>query len=549
MMKSIALFACALACYGVVADETGFVQIFNGTDLSGWEGDTDHYFADNGLLRCKQDGRTGGGNLWTEKDYQNFHLKFEFKLPPETNNGVAIRCPPGGHAAQEGMEIQILDDTAPYYWKKLKLKPYQYNGSIYGVVAAKRKPGFSGEDAPKKSTYLNPVGEWNSEEIIADGHRIKVIVNGETVVDTDVSKFRGNGDTPDGEAHPGLRNLHGRIGWCGHGYDIVWRNIRIKELPPSPVKVAGGRWCFDTADGRAIWFGHGVEPNVGGWSVLWGGGSPVPVDAVRNDDGSFTFTREYIYEGRPSWYRKDSLTFRPTNGELSECTVSIIHGMGNKPKVFSGYAKRIPELGNPPRLKVLEYGEKVDLLADGMDGWEVMNTNKPCFWTFKDGVLSNVCGTDEKGKTISGANIVTKRRDFKNFKLSYDVNVPKGCNSGVYLRGIYEIQTIDSQGKKPDSHNMGAVYGRITPTMSSEKWYGKWQHVEVILINRHATVTLNGDRIIDNQPILGCTGGAITSDEFVPGPIYLQGDHSNASYRNMILEPVVGPWSKYSELH
>ena len=85
--------------------------------------------------------------------------------------------------------------------------------------------------------------------------------------------------------------------------------------------------------------------------------------------------------------------------------------------------------------------------------------------------------------------------------------------------------------------------------MSSEKWYGKWQHVEVILINRHATVTLNGDRIIDNQPILGCTGGAITSDEFVPGPIYLQGDHSNASYRNMILEPVVGPWSKYSELH
>lgn len=548
-MKYLVMFACACALTSAHAAEDGFVSIFNGRDLAGWEGDKVHYFAENGLLRCRQDGRTGGGNLWTEKDYQNFHLKFEFRLPPEANNGVSIRCPPGGHASQEGMEIQILDDTAPYYWEKLKLKPYQYHGSIYGVAAAKRKPGFTGPDAPAKSTYLKPVGEWNSQEIIADGYRIKVILNGTVIVDEDVSRFRGDGDTPDGESHAGLRNLHGRIGWCGHGYDVAWRNIRVKELPPSPVNLAGGRWGFDSPDGRAVWFGHGVEPNVGGWSLLCGGGSPIPADAVRNPDGTFSLTREFRYENHPDWYVKDTLTFRPTNGALCECSLSSVRGEGNKPKVFSGYARRIPELGLPPRLDVLEFGEPIDLLADGMDGWEKMEPHRRSFWTCRDGVLSNGCEKAADGKRIIGANIVTKRRDFKNFRLSYDVLTPKGGNSGVYLRGVYEIQTIDSQGMKPDCHNMGAVYGRITPSVSAEKWHGKWQRVEIILINRHATVTLNNRRIIDNKPILGCTGGALTSDEFVPGPIYIQGDHSSAAYRNMILEPVVGPWSKYSELH
>ncbi len=548
-MRHLPMFACALALTCANAGEDGFVQIFNGKDLSGWEGDKEHYFAEDGLLKCHQSGRTGGGNLWTEKDYQNFHLKFEFKLPPETNNGLSIRCPPGGHPSQEGMEIQILDDTAPYYWQKLKLKPYQYHGSIYGVVAAKRKNGFKGLDAPAKSTYLKPVGEWNSQEVIAVGHHITVILNGHTIIDADVSKYRGDGDTLDKESHEGLKNLHGRIGWCGHGYDIMWRNIRIKELPPSPLEIAGGRWSFDSADGKAIWFGHGVEPNAGGWSILWGSGSPVPVEAKRNADGSFTFEREYRYEGHPDWYVKNTLTFRPTNGELCECTYTDIRGEGSKPKVYSGYAKRIPELGLPPRLHVLEFGEPIDLLAEGMNGWESMNPGRPNYWSFKDGVLSNTCVKDKNGKIIHGANIITKRRDFKNFRLTYDVKVPEGANSGVYLRGIYEIQTLDSQGKKPDCHNMGAVYGRITPSLSSEKWHGKWQRVEILLINRHATVTLNGQRIIDNKPILGCTGGAITADEFVPGPIYIQGDHSDASYRNMILEPVVGPWSKYSELH
>jgi hypothetical protein len=113
-----------------------------------------------------------------------------------------------------------------------------------------------------------------------------------------------------------------------------------------------------------------------------------------------------------------------------------------------------------------------------------------------------------------------------------------GCNSGVYLRGIYEIQVLDSYGRRVNCHNMAALYGRITPRVAAEKPANEWQHVDVTLYKRHLTVVLNGVNIIDNAPVLGCTGGAITSDEFVKGPIYLQGDHSDADFRNMVLTPI-----------
>ena len=118
--------------------------------------------------------------------------------------------------------------------------------------------------------------------------------------------------------------------------------------------------------------------------------------------------------------------------------------------------------------------------------------------------------------------------------------VPAKCNSGVYLRGRYEIQVLDSFDRgKTDCHFMGALYDLITPTASAEKPAGEWQHVDLTLYKRHLTVTLNGVKIIDNQPIPGVTPGAIDGNEFVPGPILLQGDHSNASFKNMILTPIV----------
>jgi hypothetical protein len=98
---------------------------------------------------------------------------------------------------------------------------------------------------------------------------------------------------------------------------------------------------------------------------------------------------------------------------------------------------------------------------------------------------------------------------------------------------------MESFGKQLDSHHMGALYSRITPSVSAEKPIGEWQTMDITLVDRHLTVILNGKTLIDNQPVLGCTGGAMTSDETKPGPIYLQGDHTNVDYRNMVLRPVV----------
>ncbi len=192
-------------------EEEGFVPLFNGRDLSGWRGDTEGYVAENGKIVIRPD--RGSGDLFTEKEYSDFILRFEFKLTPAANNGLGIRAPLEGDAAYAGMELQILEDGSPVYWN---LRPYQYHGSIYGVVAAKR--GF-----------LRPVGEWNSEEVVARGRTIQVIVNGTTIVDADIDQASRDG-TLDGRPHPGLDRESGHIGFLGHGSIVEFRNIRIKEL-------------------------------------------------------------------------------------------------------------------------------------------------------------------------------------------------------------------------------------------------------------------------------------------------------------------------------
>ncbi len=199
---------------GLTAEEKaeGFVSLFNGVNLEGWQGNTVDYFAQNGEM-VVQPARGGHGNIYTAKEYGDFIFRFEFQLTPGANNGVGIRAPLTGDAAYQGMEIQILDDTAPIY---AKLHEYQYHGSVYGIIPAKRG-------------YLNPVGEWNYEEIHIKGTRIKVTLNGTVIVDGDLAEASKNG-TLDGKDHPGLKRSTGYIGFLGHGSDLKFRNIRIKDL-------------------------------------------------------------------------------------------------------------------------------------------------------------------------------------------------------------------------------------------------------------------------------------------------------------------------------
>jgi len=217
-----------LSVYACRPDEDGFVSLFNGKDLTGWEGATNTYCVSaDGCLACMQVGgvgESGTENLWTVRDYTNFVMRFDVKLPPNANNGLGIRCKPNGWCSREGMELQLLDDWGDMYNGSNKLVDVHYTGSVYGVVPPARK--INGE------SYLNRPNEWNAVEVRADGSHITFVLNGTTLVDTDVSKFSTDGTVPaDGIKRPGLHNKAGRIHWCGHGHNIFWRNIRIRELP------------------------------------------------------------------------------------------------------------------------------------------------------------------------------------------------------------------------------------------------------------------------------------------------------------------------------
>jgi HEAT repeat protein len=202
--------------------KAGFKVLFDGTNMHNWTGNTTDYVIENGNIAIRpKPGKGSGGNLFTKDEYSDFIFRFEFQLTPGANNGLGIRAPFEGDAAYEGMELQILDNDAPMY---KDLHVYQYHGSIYGTIPAKRG-------------YLKPVGEWNQEEVIAKGPKIKVILNGTVILDADITEARKNG-AADGKPHPGLLRNTGHIGFLGHGSPVQFRNIRIKDLS---TKSTAGR--------------------------------------------------------------------------------------------------------------------------------------------------------------------------------------------------------------------------------------------------------------------------------------------------------------------
>ena len=227
--------------------EEGFVSLFNGKDLTGWEGGAGMYGVSEkvpGVLQCFPERQARGqrGDLVTAKEYGNFILRFEFNMPPNGNNGLGIRITnPKADSAYHAMcELQLLDDGGSWYYdakaKKDKLAPYQYCGSMYGIFPSRRDNvnkmvGNKAKDCAEGGSYLRKAGQWNFEEVRVIGSEIEVYINGHLVTKGDVSKFKGNGDTMDKRQHPGLHNKRGKIGWLGHGHNVKWRNIRIKELP------------------------------------------------------------------------------------------------------------------------------------------------------------------------------------------------------------------------------------------------------------------------------------------------------------------------------
>jgi hypothetical protein len=292
-----------------------------------------------------------------------------------------------------------------------------------------------------------------------------------------------------------------------------------------------GRWALTIPGGGAGWLGVESKDGALSSSVLWGGGSVVPTASTKVEGDTLIVTREQKNkEGKLAAI--ETITAK-AEGEVLKLTTSKKNAEGKdigKAQEFAG--KRIADVPPAPDLSKVKYGAPIQLLnGKDLTGWRLLKEGVDNGWSVVDGILQNRV---VKAKDKHFGNLRTDA-EFEDFNLKTEVRTQEGSNSGIYLRGIYEVQVMESFGQPLDSHHMGALYSRITPSVAAEKPIGEWQTLDITLVDRH----LNGKTIIDNAPVLGCTGGAMTSDEFKPGPIYLQGDHTNVDYRNMVLTPVV----------
>ena len=206
------------ATLSVEEKNQGFVSLFDGTNLDQWTGDKASYLLEEGVVVVIPE-KGDAGNLYTKEEFADFIYRFDFQLTPGANNGIGVHAPLEGDAAYVGIEIQVMDNDADKY---KALQPYQYHGSVYGVI-------------PAKKGYLKPMGEWNQEEIMVKGTQIKVTLNGTVIVEGDYAAASKNG-TMDHKEHPGLLRTTGHLGFLGHGEVVRFKNMRVKVLEEEKKK-------------------------------------------------------------------------------------------------------------------------------------------------------------------------------------------------------------------------------------------------------------------------------------------------------------------------
>jgi len=287
----------------------------------------------------------------------------------------------------------------------------------------------------------------------------------------------------------------------------------------NPTDALLGRWDLVVQRGgntAPSW----LEVERSGTATLVGqfvgaGGSARPIAKIEWSDGTFKFAIPPQWESNPN-----NITFE---GRLEgeRITGSMTAGDGQK-STWTG--TRAPALRRPTPSA---WGDPIKLFdGHALDAWKPVG-GRDSKWSVADGILRNAS---------RGANLATVQK-FEDFKLHLEFRVPKGENSGVYLRGRYELQVDDSAGLEPSSHHLGGLYGFIAPSENVAKVAGEWQTMDAMLVGRMLTFTLNGTMVICNREIPGITGGALDSNEADPGPILLQGDHGPVDYRNIVITP------------
>jgi hypothetical protein len=288
-----------------------------------------------------------------------------------------------------------------------------------------------------------------------------------------------------------------------------------EKLPPIV-----GRWDINVQSPKGL-YPSWLEVRRSGYTTLVGTfvgqvGSARPISRVEFENGHVRFSVP------PQWEkRKDDLHFEGMleGGRLRGETTD------EKGQRLTWTASRAPSL---KREAQPEWDQPIQLIGDqGLAGWKSRGGTGQNNWVVRSGMLVN---------TAAGNDLFTERT-FTDFKLHVEFRYPAGSNSGVYLRGRYEVQIEDNYGEEPECHRIGAIYGFLTPAINAAKPAGEWQSFDIELVGRVVTVIFNGERIIDRQTIPGITGGALDSDEATPGPILVQGDHGPIDFRNLTITP------------
>lgn len=290
----------------------------------------------------------------------------------------------------------------------------------------------------------------------------------------------------------------------------------VKQEPPPVV----GRWDL-AVHGAEQDYPSWLEIEQSGYRTLVGAyvgqfGSVRPIANVDYDQGHIHFVIP------PQWERR-------TNDVIVEARLEgdVLHGeiTDDQGKRLAWNGRRAPSLKREPPLK---WGEPIKLFnGHDLTGWKPRHPDAKHGWRAQNGLLTNA---------VPGNDLMTEQK-FTDLKLHAEFRYPKKSNSGIYLRGRYEVQIEDNFGEAPSSHRIGGVYGFLTPCINAAKRPDEWQTVDITLVGRLVTVVLNGERIIERQAIPGITGGALDSDEAAPGSIMLQGDHGPIAFRNLILTP------------
>jgi hypothetical protein len=322
---------------------------------------------------------------------------------------------------------------------------------------------------------------------------------------------------------------------------------KIEPVQKTDISEFLGQWTIDIQGGSVGWLEVRQEADYLDADLLWGGGSVVPVANVylANDRFLIVERNNNVVRTRDENNAPVRMHIITNWLEITKDGDKIVGFLLNPRSNGKGVdstslvGTKLPPPPPAPDMATLKFGTPVTLFnGKDLTGWKLINEEQKNGFSVVDGVLSNNPAQTEGAPHISYGNLRTEQV-FEDFNLKIEVNVPAGSNSGVYLRGMYEIQVLDSYKKDLDPHNMGAVYSRIKPVINAEKPAGTWQTMDITLCDRHITVILNGITIIDNQPVYGPTGGAMISDVFAAGPVYLQGDHGIVQYRNIVLTPIV----------